>query len=464
MLEDGLLLQRIQAKILNNQSKADTIRTAKNYYNNKNDILLKGIIPKGEGKDPLRNADNRIPHNIHQILVDEKISYLFTYPPIIDIEDNEEINEKVNQSLGDGFERKLKNIGIEASNCGTAWMHYWIEIDEDTGESKFKYEVVNTEEIIPVYDNGLERKLKNIIRYYKVKEEVLNQLDEITYAYIEYWTDNKMIRWKMKDSFTNTPIEESEDITHTLGDVPFIEFSNNKEKQSDLEKIKSLLDLKDVVVSGFANDIEDIQQIIYILENYGGTDLNEFLSDLKRYKTVKTESIDGNSGGLSTLSIDIPVEARNVLIEYLKKQIYESGQGLQQDIEVTGSVSGVALKFYYRKLELKSGLLETEFRTSINHLIKAILKFLGITENYKISQTYTRNMISNDLEAAQIAQMSTGIISKKTILENHPWVEDTVKEEERVDEEKQQEESIFEQPYEIQQEKPAEVGEEDGKE
>lgn len=461
MLEDGLLLQRIQAKILNNQSKADTIRTAKNYYNNKNDILLKGIIPEGKGKDPLRNADNRIPHNIHQILVDEKISYLFTYPPIIDIEDNEEINEKVNQSLGNEFERKLKNIGIEASNCGTAWMHYWIEIDEDTRESKFKYEVVNTEEIIPIYDNGLERKLINIIRYYKVKEEVLNQLDEITYAYIEYWTDNKMIRWKMKDSFTNTPIEESEDITHTLGDVPFIEFSNNKEKQSDLEKIKSLLDLKDVVVSGFANDIEDIQQIIYILENYGGTDLNEFLSDLKRYKTVKTESIDGNSGGLSTLSIDIPIEARNVLIEYLKKQIYESGQGLQQDIEVTGSVSGVALKFYYRKLELKSGLLETEFRTSINHLIKAILKFLGITENYKISQTYTRNMISNDLEAAQIAQMSTGIISKKTILENHPWVDDMQIEMDRLDEEKQQEESIFEQPYEMQQEKPAEVGEED---
>ena len=73
-------------------------------------------------------------------------------------------------------------------------------------------------------------------------------------------------------------------------------------------------------------------------------------------------------------------------------------------------------------------------------------------------------MISNDLEASQIAQMSTGIIYKKTILENHPWVEDTVKEEERLDEEKQQEESIFEQPYEMQQEKPAEVGEEDGKE
>ena len=84
---------------------------------------------------------------------------------------------------------------------------------------------------------------------------------------------------------------------------------------------------------------------------------------------------------------------------------------------------------------------------------------MGITENYKIAQTYTRNMISNDLEAAQIAQMSTGIISKKTILENHPWVEDTVKEEERLDKEKQEEESIFEQEYSMQQE-PAKVGEE----
>lgn len=41
MLEDGLLLQRIQAKILNNQSKADTIKTAKNYYNNKMIFYLK---------------------------------------------------------------------------------------------------------------------------------------------------------------------------------------------------------------------------------------------------------------------------------------------------------------------------------------------------------------------------------------------------------------------------------------
>ena len=126
------------------------------------------------------------------------------------------------------------------------------------------------------------------------------------------------------------------------------------------------------------------------------------------------------------------------------------------------NASGVVLKFFYRKLELKAGLMETECRIFISELVKAIMRFLGINEEYKITQTYTRNMISNDLENAQIAQMCTGIISKKTILENHPWVDDVQMELDRLDEEKQQEESIFEQEYNMQQEKPAEVGEEDG--
>ena len=94
--------------------------------------------------------------------------------------------------------------------------------------------------------------------------------------------------------------------------------------------------------------------------------------------------------------------------------------------------------------------------------MRTIMKFLKIADwkNKPITQTWTRNMINNDLETSQIAQASVGIISKKTILENHPWVSDVQIENDRLEEEKQQEESIFEQEYNMQQEKPAEVGEE----
>lgn len=456
MIEDNFLLQRIKNKILNNENNKGKILQAKSYYKNQNDIVDKGVTAKSETKDPLRNADNRIPHNIHQLLVDEKVSYLLTYPPIISVED-ENITEQINNILGENYSRKLKNVAIESSNAGVGWIHYWIDTKE---ERQFKYEVVNTEEIIPVYQNGLEKNLESIIRYYTVKEEVENELEERTYVYIEYWSKDKFIKWKMRDSYTNSP-ESVEKISHDLGEVPFIEFDNNRYKTNDLDRIKQLLDLRDKVISGFANDIEDIQQIIYILQNYGGTDLNDFLNDLKRFKAIKVDDDGtGASGGIETLSINIPVEARNVLTTYLKDQIYEAGQGLQQDISASGSLSGVALKFFYRKLELKAGLMETEFRSGIDSLVKAILKFINVNADYKITQTWTRNMINNDLETSQIAQASVGIISKKTILENHPWVSDVQIENDRLEEEKQQEESIFEQEYNMQQEKPAEVGEE----
>ncbi|WP_343101381.1 phage portal protein [Romboutsia sp. MSSM.1001216sp_RTP31141st1_G3_RTP31141_220114] len=432
-------IEKIKKIIANDKVRAEMILEEKKYYKVENNILSTGVRPKDESRDPIRSADNRIAHNFHQLLVDEKASYMFTYPVIFDIENDEKINSEVNKVLGDDFTRKSKNLCIEASNIGCAWLHYWIK--EECNQ--FKYELVNTEEVIPIYDNGLERVLNAVIRYYTVSEAVEDEIDDQVFFYIEYWTKETMERWKFKGSYTGDEIVgEHESFKHYLGNVPFIEFANNSLKRSDLSKYKALIDLYDKVISGFANDLEDIQQIIYILENYGGEDLGEFLGDLKRYKAIKTES-DGSGGGVKTLQIEIPVEARKVILEILKKQIYESGQGLQQDVESVGNASGVALKFFYRKLELKSGLLETEFNSSYNKLIRAILKFLSIDENKKINQTWTRNMISNDLENAQIAQMSLGVISNKTIMKNHPWIEDVAFEEEELKREKEIKEDSY---------------------
>lgn len=132
-----------------------------------------------------------------------------------------------------------------------------------------------------------------------------------------------------------------------------------------------------------------LKQIIYILENYGGEDTEGFMQNLKRYKTIEVENNEiSPKGDFRTLQIDIPVEARQLILEVLKKQIYEFGQGLQQDIESVDNASGVALKFFYRKLELKAGTTETEFRDGINKLVEAVLRFLNISFE-KIQQTYT---------------------------------------------------------------------------
>lgn len=97
----------------------------------------------------------------------------------------------------------------------------------------------------------------------------------------------------------------------------------------------------------------------------------------------------------------------------------------------------MALKYLYSLLELKAVMLETQFRSGFAELVRAICRLEGIAQPKRILQTWTRNMVQNDLETAQIAQQSVGIISDRTILANHPWVDDAENEQKQLEKEQQ---------------------------
>lgn len=426
---------RLRNYVRRRNENKDAITVGKDYYHNKTLIKETGVVPKTKS-NVLRNADNRIAHNFHQLLVDEKVAYMFTYPILIDVDDNEAINERVDDVLGQEFVRKMKDLGVEASNTGCAWLHYWAN-----EKNEFKYEKVESEQIIPFYSDDLERELIEVLRTYKVVEYDDN-LTAIEFIVVEDWTKDTFDQYKFRYTIDGQDESQLKGIRHNFGRVPFIPFANNSDETSDLIKYKDLVDLYDRVVSGYANDIEDIQEVMWIVTNYDGKS-GDFLKDVKKYKTIFLEDEgDGAKGDVKTLSVEIPVEARNSLLELLKKQIYESGQGLQQDNENFGNASGVALKFFYRKLELKAGLLETEFRESINKLVEAILDFYHLPHK-KISQVWSRNMIASDLETSQIATQSVGIIPEKLILQNHPWVEDVDEAERLLEEEEKSKMDMF---------------------
>ena len=138
-----------------------------------------------------------------------------------------------------------------------------------------------------------------------------------------------------------------------------------------------------------------------------------------------------------TLNIEIPIEARNSVLEATRKAIFEQGQGFDPQPENFGNQSGEALKFMYSLLEMKTGLMETEFRLGFARLIRAICKALGISCG-TIIQTWTRTCIKNDTEQAQICKDSVGIVSKKTILKNHPLVEDADEELKQIEKEEKE--------------------------
>lgn len=411
---------------------------AERYYSGEPDIFFKPA--KHDGEETVRTADNRISRDFYGLLVDQKSAYLYTDPPVFDTGDDR-LNGIVTETLGEEFQRECKKLCVNASNSGVGWIHYW------QGDSGIEYAVVDSTEIVPIWSKGLKKQLLAVLRIYTdVDEENGDSL-----VIYEIWTPAECASFcrrvqddvEMLREFPEFPIssvysiydiqtEYTNVLHHGLGEVPFVAFYNNSRHRSDLDRVKRLIDVYDAVFSGFVDDLEDIQELILILTGYGGTDLAGFLDDLKRFKVIKMDA-DENSG-LDTLKMEIPVEARQTLLDLTRQAIIEVGQGYDPRPENFGNSSGVALRFFYAALEMKAGQQETEFRLGFARLVKAICRGAG-REIGIIRQTWMRTAIQSDLEAVQMCAQSVGIVSRRTILEHHPFVEDVDAEIERLEEE-----------------------------
>lgn len=427
-------------KLIEKYDGLDAVRLKKaevalRYYLGDNDIMYRK--PKDKCDEPLRNADNRIAFNFHSLLVDQKASYMFTAPPLFDTKDDT-LNEIVAATLGDGYAKKCKDLCVDASNAGVGWLHYWI--DEKKG---FCYGVIPSMQVRPVYSLRLEKELEAVLRTYRMVDD---NGDE--WQIYEIWNDKECQAYRKRaemfqpfDMFSYVNLdgmaEPTNTFRHDFGAVPFIPFPNNNVCTGDLDKIKNLIDSYDKTYSGFVDDLEDIQQVVFVLTNYGGADLKQFLSDLKYYKTIQVESAGSDDkSGVSTLTIDIPVEARDKLLDITRKAIFDMGQGIDPQQQGFDNTSGEAMKFLYSLLELKAGMMETEFRDGFGELVRAIGRYYG-KEPEQIVQTWTRTSIRNDAELVDMCQKSIGVISTKTILKNHPFVENAEDEEKELAAEKE---------------------------
>lgn len=434
-------LEALKKLIQNTSSSRDNLinnyKKSVDYYENKTDITTrndgKPKLNKEGKKDPLRSADNRIPSNFYQLLVDQEAGYVASVFPDIDVGKDSD-NKKIIDVLGDDRALTLNALLVDSSNAGRGWLHYWI--DED---NNFRYGIIQPDQITPVYATTLDNKLLGVLRSYK-------QLDPDSGKYFtvhEYWTDKEAQFFKT--STTNSEIIEpyniitsydlsagyetgqSNTLKHNFGRVPFIEFPKNKYRLPELNKYKGLIDAYDDIYNGFINDLDDVQTVILVLTNYGGASLKDFMNDLKKYKSIKINNAgNGDKSGVDKLQIDIPVEARDDALKITRDNIFLFGQGIDPANFESSNASGVAIKMLYSHLELKAAKTQTYFEHAINELIRAIMRYLNFSDADKrhISQHWTRTKVEDSLTKAQIVSTVANYSSKEAVAKANPIVDD----------------------------------------
>lgn len=358
-------------------------------------------------------------------------------PPTFDTKD-EHLNAEITKFLGASFAKTATDLSIEASNAGIAWLHVWK--DEDY-QNFFRYGIVETEQLVPIFSKGFNKELVGMKRTYSDIDEEGNSV-----TVVEYWNDKQCAFYKkvkkdvgnsetqeflepynlfsVIDTATNTKVDETNEYEHDWGEVPFIPFRNSADEMPDLLKYKDQIDVYDKVYSGFINDLDDVQEIIFILTNYGGQDRQEFLDDLNRFKTIKVDDYgQEGKGGVETLAVDIPTEARDKMLEITRESIFMLGQGVDPQKNIGQNNSGVALRQMYALLELKASEHEIEFRQGFSQLIRFIMIYSNKDPDIEVTQTWSRTMINNDSEQADVVAKLAAVSSNEAIAKSNPLVE-----------------------------------------
>ena len=482
-----ITMDDITAELLNtiigrdiNDPKKQFMKTADEYMKVENSVITsrkKMMMLFDENENPyvkpdLSKANEKARHSYLQELINQCTNYLTSKPMKIDYKGN--ISDAIKNQIDDELYKKNNFLSFIQDNIDNLQLYgktYFRIVKNELGENRFI--IFDPKEIIMFYDDFDEPILA--IRYYTKTEltEVNNKktFEKVQYGeiydkdYKETWKKTKKGQWEKgdreyvyakKQTFINAETKEvmAETVEPMDNQVfPIIEWKFNKECVPTLSNIKDFIDLQDINLSDLANNVEDIQEAIWILENYNGQNLQEFMEDLKVKKAIKV----GVGGSAHSETVQIPIEARTKLYELCDKNIYKFGFGINfSERDSLGNATGVALKWSYAPLEQKANSIENNGQEPLNNFFNILFRLLGIDyDSNDLEFVFDRTMIANEQEQTSTVMSASSQLSQKTILSNLPMVKD-------VDEEIKQleEENAYEEPEPNDDEENDEAGEE----
>ena len=313
---------------------------------------------------------------------------------------------------GDEFDNVLIDAGEKALWGGLSFGFFNVD----------KVNVFDITEFAPLWDED-DGSLKAGVRFWRIasNKPLRATLYEID-GYTEYkWDDNakqgviikekQPYKLKIRTSeFDGTEILSGENYPS----FPIVPLWANKYHQSELVGLQEKIDCYDLIQSGFANTIDDASVIYWTIKNAGGMEDIDLVKFIERMKTVKAAVVDENGSDAQAHTLDIPYEARNVLLGNLRDSLYSDAMALDTDKISAGNVTATAIESSYENLNLKCDTYEL----CVTKFIKGLLKLINVDD----SPTYKRSKIINMQEDTQMILSAAQYLDDETILKHLPFL------------------------------------------
>ena len=406
--------------------KCALIQRAEQYYRNRSAV-------QGKQNDIAKRSNTKIEHALVRKLVNQKANYLLSKPFTIS-GDSAAYSQALADFFDDELRAKVKSFTQGAVKSGIAYLIPYFEDD------RLRFMRVPSDELIPLWTDTESSRLDGFIRFYDRIE--YQGTTRIIMHHAEYWSRDGVQYFQSLDSFYKqvgggfTPHFHINGKPFNWADVPLVWLKYNEEELPLAYFIGELVDSVNWQTSVTNDVLQDIAKFIFVLKNYGGTDLAEFVDELRKTLAIKVDS----DGGVDTIQPQVNVSEVLAFIDKNRRDIYDLADGVDTKDPDLGNASGTALYFRYMGLDNDCAGLGASLKEAFQRMKRFIDVYFALTgkgdfSSEKLDVVFNTDMPVNESEVITNCRNSEGIISRRTILENHPWTKDPEEEQKRLDEE-----------------------------
>jgi len=414
-----LTIYEIQEIINNFELTQKPILTKwKNYYDGKQDILLK--TDSGTGK-----PNNKLVVNYCNNIADNYSGYMAGIPVSYSSKNNS--FEEVQQILN------YNDVKAEDSDLLTNALIYGksfeiMYLDEDI---QTRFALLNSAECIPVYSNTVNGDLLYLIRYYP-QNQISYDYKQIKYN-IDVYDSNYITHYIADNQLGSMQFIGSEQ--HYFGQVPIIVLNLNNDRTSIFDKIMTLQDAYNLALSDTINDWDSFCDAYMVLK--GGEMSEEDLALLKEKRMIRLDGEDS----VSYLTKQVNDAQIQNILKGLNDQIHKISASPDFNDEKFLAASGISMKYKLCSFENVSSKIESNWKKALQkrlELICAILNLTGSDSTWRdIDIRFTRNLPVNLTDSVNAVNQLRGIVSDKTLLSLLPFITDPQAELDQVQAEQQ---------------------------
>ena len=311
------------------------------------------------------------------------------------------------------------------------------EINYIDEEGKQRFRTLDPRECIPVYEDTLSNELLYVIRFY-MESPVNEQMDRYI---VEVYSEDKITRYRSSVGLSSFEFISEE--PHFFGQCPVTVFSLNAEEVSIFDKIMTLQDAYNELLSDEVDDFEAFADAYLVLK--GITADEDDLRAMKEHRVLMMDS-DADAQYLTKSIGDTQIQN---MLQNVNDQIHKISASPDFNDDKFMAQSGIAMRYKLVGFENAASAIESNMKKALQRrleLISAILGLIGSTseELWREAQiTFTRNLPADLAQTVQIVNQLRGIVSQETLLTLLPFVQDVDEEMARVKAEKEESMELY---------------------